>query len=286
MSATQSQHVLRLVLSCRSLKAHVTQPGTSYIVAMASSTEQEFLIQYRSKLDQFPRSRRFWDAKVASRVGEKLGFRLKEIGIQNIAIDVDEEISRPMDRRRLVLPVFDSLRRVGVEIDGAERLSEFGPNQAVTLSVLGKTVSSSSYAVYACCCCCSTIIGTAFMSLFAPPCKDHDTTPTPKSSLTEPRECHGSHGFYIGHVFKLVGMQVFTRPLSFIDIIVRPNMSKWTIQVGVNRHSLRQPPLKHPFLFPCQSSEEEVKPYLPAFAPSRQWPQTPISDGFLSSMLV
>ncbi|GMJ08523.1 hypothetical protein HRI_004521500 [Hibiscus trionum] len=148
MSGTQSQHVLRLVLSCRSIKAHVTQPGTSYIVAMASSTEQEFLIQYRSKLDQFPRSRRFWDAKVASRVGEKLGFRLKEIGIQNIAIDVDEEISRPMDRRRLILPVFDSLRRVGVEIDGAERLKEIGPNQ----------MFSPSYAVYIC---CSTIIETA-----------------------------------------------------------------------------------------------------------------------------
>ncbi|KAB2009089.1 hypothetical protein E1A91_D10G146100v1 [Gossypium mustelinum] len=129
MSATHSQHVLRLVLSCRSIKAHVTQPGTSYIVAMASSTEQEFLIQYRSKLDQFPRSRRFWDSKVASKVGEKLGFRLKEIGISNIAIDVDEEISRPIDRRRLVLPVFDSLRRVGVKIDGAERLSQIGHNQ-------------------------------------------------------------------------------------------------------------------------------------------------------------
>ncbi|XVF15036.1 hypothetical protein REPUB_Repub09cG0114800 [Reevesia pubescens] len=90
MSATQHQHVLRLVLSCRNIKAHVTQPGTSYIVAMASSTEQEFLIQYRSKLNQFPRSRRFWDAKVASKVGEKLGFRLKEIGDSNIAIDVNE----------------------------------------------------------------------------------------------------------------------------------------------------------------------------------------------------
>ncbi|OMP07065.1 hypothetical protein COLO4_07660 [Corchorus olitorius] len=123
----QRQHVLRLVLSCRNITAQVTQPGTSHIVAMASSTEQEFLIQYRSKLDQFPRSRSFWDAKVASRVGEKLGFRLKEIGVSNIAIDVHEEISRPFHRRRLVLPLFDSLRRVGVEIDGAESLTEIGP---------------------------------------------------------------------------------------------------------------------------------------------------------------
>ncbi|XP_021291551.1 uncharacterized protein LOC110422097 [Herrania umbratica] len=128
MCATQSRHVLRLVLSCRNITAHVTQPGTSYIVAMASSTEQEFLIQYRSKLDHFPRSHHYWDAKVASRVGEKLGFRLKGIGVSNIAIDVNEEISRPIHRRRLVLPLFDSLRRVGVEIDGADRLAEIGPS--------------------------------------------------------------------------------------------------------------------------------------------------------------
>ncbi|XVF65550.1 hypothetical protein PTKIN_Ptkin09bG0258000 [Pterospermum kingtungense] len=126
MAATQRQHVLRLVLSCRNIKAHVTQPGTSQIVAMASSTEQEFLIKYRSKLDQFPRPHSYWDAKVASRVGEKLGFRLKEIGVNNISIDVNEEISRPIHRRRQVLPLFDSLRRVGVEIDGAERLEEVG----------------------------------------------------------------------------------------------------------------------------------------------------------------
>ncbi|XP_022761674.1 uncharacterized protein LOC111307760 [Durio zibethinus] len=128
MAATQSQHVLRLVLSCRNITAHVTQPGTSYIVAMASSTEQEFLIQYRSKLSQFPRSHLYWDAKVASRVGEKLGFRLKEIGVSNISIDVNEEISIPIHRRRLLTPLFDSLRRVGVEIDGAERLGEIEPS--------------------------------------------------------------------------------------------------------------------------------------------------------------
>ncbi|XVE84534.1 hypothetical protein DITRI_Ditri17bG0020900 [Diplodiscus trichospermus] len=128
MATPQSQHVLRLVLSCRKISAHVTQPGTSYIVAMASSTEQEFLIQYRSKLDQFPRSRHYWDAKVASRVGEKLGFRLKEIGVSNIAIDVNEEISRPIYGRRLISPLFDSLRRVGVEIDGVDRLAEVGPS--------------------------------------------------------------------------------------------------------------------------------------------------------------
>ncbi|XWS09315.1 hypothetical protein CRYUN_Cryun40dG0075000 [Craigia yunnanensis] len=51
---------------------------------------------------------------------------LEEIGVSNIAIDDNEEISRPIHRRRLVLPLFDSLRRVGVEIDGAERLAEIG----------------------------------------------------------------------------------------------------------------------------------------------------------------
>ncbi|XVF37734.1 hypothetical protein REPUB_Repub20aG0035300 [Reevesia pubescens] len=104
MSGSRSQHVLRLVLSCRNITAHVTQPGTSYIVAMASSTEQEFLIKYRSKLDHFPRSRQYWDAKVASRVGEKLGFRLKDVGVSNITINVSEEISRPIHCRRLITP--------------------------------------------------------------------------------------------------------------------------------------------------------------------------------------
>ncbi|KDP42799.1 hypothetical protein JCGZ_23741 [Jatropha curcas] len=64
---------------------------------------------------------------MASRVGEKLGFRLKEIGITNINIDLDEELSRPIHYRKRVLPLFDSVKRVGVAVDGADKLGEIGP---------------------------------------------------------------------------------------------------------------------------------------------------------------
>ncbi|KAJ6959186.1 hypothetical protein NC653_037479 [Populus alba x Populus x berolinensis] len=78
--AGNQQHLLRLVLSCRKITAQVTNPTTSTIIAMASSAEQEsFLSHYRnSTLSRFPRQS--WDSKAASRVGEKLGLRLKGIG--------------------------------------------------------------------------------------------------------------------------------------------------------------------------------------------------------------
>ncbi|XP_021662668.2 uncharacterized protein LOC110651598 [Hevea brasiliensis] len=126
MSANH-QHMLRLVLSCRKITAQVTNPTTSTIIAMASSTEQEFLAQYRTRLNRFPRSHHFWDAKMASRVGEKLGFRLKEIGVTSINIDLDEELSRPIHYRKRVLPLFDSVKRLGVAVDGVEKLGEIGP---------------------------------------------------------------------------------------------------------------------------------------------------------------
>lgn len=90
---------------------------------MASSSEQEFLSHYRSNLNRFPRSHRFWDAKVASRVGEKLGFRLKEIGVTGIQIDTHEELSRPPHYRLMVSPLFDSIKRTGVEVSGADNSS-------------------------------------------------------------------------------------------------------------------------------------------------------------------
>ncbi|GAV58944.1 hypothetical protein CFOL_v3_02477, partial [Cephalotus follicularis] len=119
-------HLLRLLLSCRKITAQVTNPRSSTIVAMASSTEQEFLAQYRSKLNRFPRSHHYWDANTASRVGEKLGFRLKDIGVTHLDIHLDEELSRPIFHRRLVLPLFDSVIRVGVTVDGVDRLGEIG----------------------------------------------------------------------------------------------------------------------------------------------------------------
>ncbi|KAJ9189205.1 hypothetical protein P3X46_000529 [Hevea brasiliensis] len=126
MSANH-QHLLRLVLSCRKITAQVTKPSTSTIIAIASSTEQEFLAQYRTRLNRFPLSHHNWDAKMASRVGEKLGFRLKEIGVTSINIDLDEELSRPIHYRKRVLPLFDSVKRVGVAVDGAEKLGEVSP---------------------------------------------------------------------------------------------------------------------------------------------------------------
>ncbi|KAJ4954537.1 hypothetical protein NE237_011320 [Protea cynaroides] len=122
MSTSQSHHLLRLVLSCRKITAQVTSPSTDSIVAMASSSEQEFVAQYRTMLNRFPRSHSFWDARIASRVGEKLAFRLKEIGVSDVEIDLHEELSRPVHYRRMVMPLFDSVKRTGVCVSGAEKL--------------------------------------------------------------------------------------------------------------------------------------------------------------------
>ncbi|KAF9679152.1 hypothetical protein SADUNF_Sadunf07G0110200 [Salix dunnii] len=144
MSRNQ-QHLLRLVLSCRKITAQVTNPTNSTIIAMASSSEQEsFLSIYRNtSLSIF--SRQSWDSKTASRVGEKLGFRLKEIGVDNICIDLNEELSRPIHYRKRVLPLFDSVKRVGIEVDGVEKLGEIGPvilECKITSSVLKQAISS------------------------------------------------------------------------------------------------------------------------------------------------
>ncbi|KAI4324303.1 hypothetical protein L6164_023855 [Bauhinia variegata] len=116
------RHLLRLVLSCRKITAQVTNTSTSSIVAMASSSEQEFVAHYRAKLNRFPRSHQFWDAKIASRVGEKLGFRLREIGVSGVEIDVHEEQSRPIHYQMAVSPFFDSIKRVGIEVSGVDKL--------------------------------------------------------------------------------------------------------------------------------------------------------------------
>ncbi|XP_010525966.1 PREDICTED: uncharacterized protein LOC104803661 [Tarenaya hassleriana] len=126
MSGSHHRHLLQLVLSCRKITAQVTQPGSSTIVAMASSSEQEFVAQLRAKLNRFPRAKSLWDSRTASRVGEKLGLRLREIGVEAIAIDADEEISRPIHHRKMVLPLLDSVRRTGVQVDGTEQLGEIG----------------------------------------------------------------------------------------------------------------------------------------------------------------
>ncbi|KAK7261609.1 hypothetical protein RIF29_27924 [Crotalaria pallida] len=129
-------HLLQLLLSCRKITAQVTNTTTSSIIAMASSSEQEFVAHYRSKLNRYPRSHQFWDAKVASRVGEKLGFRLKEIGVTGVEIDLREEFSRPVQYRMMVSPLFDSMKRAGVQVSGVEKLREVpSPSSLPSLSL-------------------------------------------------------------------------------------------------------------------------------------------------------
>ncbi|KAK1400510.1 putative ribosomal protein L18 [Heracleum sosnowskyi] len=117
MNTTQ-KHLLRLVLSCRKITAQVTNPSTDSIVAMASSSELEFMQQYRSKLNRYPRSHHYWDSHVASRIGDKLGLRLKQIGISFVFIRVEEEVSRPVYYRKMVSPFFQSVQRAGIDVEG------------------------------------------------------------------------------------------------------------------------------------------------------------------------
>lgn len=119
-------HVLRLVISCRKLTAHVTIGSTNTIVAMASSGEQEFAAATRSRLYRYPRSRRFWDERVATRVGEKLALRLRRIGVSDVRLhleDGDREcFSLPHHYRRPITSLFNSVERAGVRVDGADEL--------------------------------------------------------------------------------------------------------------------------------------------------------------------
>ena len=119
---TNPNHQLRLVLSCRKLTAQVTQPTTASIIAMASSSEQEFVPLYRARLNRFPRHNRLWDSRTAARVGDKLAFRLHDIRVSAVSIDLQEELSRPLHLHQLVLLLFDFVRHVGVLVHGAEKL--------------------------------------------------------------------------------------------------------------------------------------------------------------------
>ncbi|GAB2221016.1 hypothetical protein Droror1_Dr00012178 [Drosera rotundifolia] len=122
----QPLHTLRLLLSCRKLTAQVTDPKTHSIIAIASSTEQEFVRHMRSKLNQLPRSHNFWGPKIASRVGEKLGDRLIEIGVSGVRIDLEEEMGRKGYYRKMVGCLFKALERCGVGVEGAEKLQVQG----------------------------------------------------------------------------------------------------------------------------------------------------------------
>lgn len=59
---------------------------------------------------------------MASRVGDKLGDRLSEVGIHNLEIDVEEELNRPVHYRQMVAPLFESVKRKGIAVVGADKL--------------------------------------------------------------------------------------------------------------------------------------------------------------------
>jgi len=60
-----------------------------------------------------------------SRAGEKLGFRLSEIGVSDVEINFNKEMFRPVHHQRIVGPLFDSVKRAGVTVFNAEKL-QFG----------------------------------------------------------------------------------------------------------------------------------------------------------------
>ncbi|XP_009792532.1 uncharacterized protein LOC107781931 [Nicotiana tabacum] len=125
MSTAGSRHLLRLRLSCRKITAQVTTTTTDTIVAMASSSEQEFAAQCKARLNRVPRFRNLWDAKISSRVGEKLGDRLNEVKVYNVEIDVEEEVNRPVHYRKMVAPLFESVKGKGIAVVGADKLGFF-----------------------------------------------------------------------------------------------------------------------------------------------------------------
>ena len=89
---------------------------------MASSLEQEFIRLYRARLNRFPRHYRLWDSRIAACVGDKLALCLQDIRVSVVSIDLQEELSRPLHFRQLVLPLFDFVRRTGVLVNGAKKL--------------------------------------------------------------------------------------------------------------------------------------------------------------------
>ncbi|GJU48761.1 ribosomal L18p/L5e family protein [Tanacetum coccineum] len=91
---------------------------------MASSTEQEFIPHYKSKLTTFPRSHKLWDAKIASRIGEKLGARLNDVGVIDVEIDVDVEMARLESYRKRLGPFLRAVQETGVRVIGSDKLQQ------------------------------------------------------------------------------------------------------------------------------------------------------------------
>ncbi|KAG6418627.1 hypothetical protein SASPL_120831 [Salvia splendens] len=98
------------------ITAQVTCSSSKSIIAMASSSEEEFIKAYRAKLNRFPRSSIYWDSKTASRIGDKIGTRLQEKGMSSVVIDVGEELSRPIHYRRLLGPFFELIGEIVLSV--------------------------------------------------------------------------------------------------------------------------------------------------------------------------
>ncbi|KAL1212818.1 hypothetical protein V5N11_019268 [Cardamine amara subsp. amara] len=85
---------------------------------MASSSVQELLAQSHANLYRFPRSNNFWDSKTASSIIDKLGLRLRELGVDSVSIDADDEISRPIHhRKRVILLLIPSVAPVSKSME-------------------------------------------------------------------------------------------------------------------------------------------------------------------------
>ncbi|KAG2409281.1 F-box protein [Vigna angularis] len=68
---TKNDKDLRVGVACAHTRVFLVTNTTT------SSLEQEFVAHYRAQLNRFPRSQRYW---------EKLGFRLREIGVTTVQI--------------------------------------------------------------------------------------------------------------------------------------------------------------------------------------------------------
>ncbi|KAK8949686.1 hypothetical protein KSP39_PZI006200 [Platanthera zijinensis] len=93
---------------------------------MASSGEHEFASADGARLYRHPRSRLFWDERVAVRVGEKLRARLRQIGVSDISLHLEdgdpEHLSFPLHYRRPIGSMLRSVKGAGVRVVGADEL--------------------------------------------------------------------------------------------------------------------------------------------------------------------
>ncbi|XP_006852127.2 uncharacterized protein LOC18441838 isoform X2 [Amborella trichopoda] len=110
-------HLLKVAVSCRRVLAQVVNTNTESIVAMASSMEQEFLPEYKAKLNRFPRSHMFWDSQAAAKVGKNLGNRISELGISQVLIDSKEEESRPLHYKKRIQALLAALKNNGIQLE-------------------------------------------------------------------------------------------------------------------------------------------------------------------------